>query len=72
MRTMPEVGPLLQPFEDKIRHIFIPALTGRPSCSDLERLLQILSLPARLGGLGFNGNHQQSQESERTKCKEKS
>ena len=37
------------PLEDCIRNKLIPAITGRPSISDLER--DLLSLPARLGGM---------------------
>ena len=50
-RTIPDIQALLQPLEDAIRTKLIPAITGRPACSDMERLL--LSLPARLGGLGI-------------------
>ena len=39
------------PIEDIIRSNLIPSLTGRAPPGDLERLL--LSLPSRLGGLGF-------------------
>ena len=41
----------LQPFEDVIRHHFIPAITGGHIVNDKERAL--LSLPPRLGGLGL-------------------
>ena len=50
-RIVPDLQDLLQPLEDAIRQIFIPALTGRVSPGDLER--ELLSLPARLGGLGL-------------------
>ena len=51
MRTIPDIGELLQPLEHAIRHKFIPVLTEGRSCSDDERIL--LSLPVRLGGLGI-------------------
>ena len=50
-RTIPDIAHLFQPLEKIIQNHFIPALTGRPPCSKNERLL--LSLPARLGGLGI-------------------
>ena len=51
MRTIESVGTLLQPLEDVIHQHFIPALTGRKPCSELER--NLLSLPCRLGGLNI-------------------
>ena len=51
MRTIPNIGHLLQPLEDIIRRKLIPALTGRPPPNDLVRAL--LALPARLGGMGL-------------------
>ena len=51
MRTIPNIGHLLQPLEDIIRQKLIPALTGRPPPNDLVRAL--LALPARLGGMGL-------------------
>lgn len=51
LRTIPDIQDLLLPLEDAIHHHFIPALTGRPPCSSLER--DLLSLPVRLGGLGL-------------------
>ena len=50
-RTIPNISHLLKPLEKVIHCQFIPALTGRPPCSENERLL--LSQPARLGGLGI-------------------
>ena len=52
IRTTPNIGSLLQPIEDTVRHYFIPALTGRQAISDDER--RIFSLPTRLGGLDIN------------------
>ena len=51
MRTIPSIDSLLQPLEDAIRHVFLPALIGRQSFSDEER--ELFALPARLGGLGI-------------------
>ena len=51
-RTIPGIGHLLEPLEQVIQEKFIPAITtGRPSCSKIEHSL--LSLPARMGGLGL-------------------
>ena len=51
MRTIPEIDQFLKPIENTIRNEFIPALTGGDICSDNDR--QLLSLPARYGGLGI-------------------
>ena len=51
MQTTPATANYLEPIEDIIRHKFIPAITGRPAISDLER--ELLALPCRLGGLGI-------------------
>lgn len=48
-RTVKEVSDLFQPLENCIRNKLIPAITGRPSVSDLER--DLLSLPAKKGGM---------------------
>ncbi|KAL5467485.1 hypothetical protein EMCRGX_G031714 [Ephydatia muelleri] len=50
-RTVPNISTFFTPIEDIIRSNLIPFLTGRAPPGDLERLL--LSLPPRLGGLGF-------------------
>ena len=50
-RTLPDITDLLQPIEDAIHQLLIPALTGRPPCSREER--DLLALPVRLGGLGL-------------------
>ena len=52
LRTIPDINDLLQPLEDAIHQHLIPALTGRPACSSIER--DLLALPVRLGGLGLN------------------
>eukprot|EP00731_Ephydatia_muelleri_P026168 Em0018g268a len=49
--TVPNISTFFTPIEDIIRSNLIPFLTGRAPPGDLERLL--LSLPPRLGGLGF-------------------
>ena len=50
LRTVSDIDDVLQPLENIIHQHLIPALTGRPSCSSVER--DLLALPARLGGLG--------------------
>jgi hypothetical protein len=49
-RTMPGTADLLQPLEDIIRSVFLKALLRR-DLNDLER--DMVSLPARMGGLGI-------------------
>ena len=51
VRTIPDIEDLLQPLENAIQLHLIPALTGRPPCSTIER--KLLALPVRLGGLGL-------------------
>ena len=51
LRTIPDIDDLLQPLENAIHQDLIPALTGRPPCSSIER--DLLALPVRLGGLGL-------------------
>ena len=60
-RTIPDIEHLLQPLEDAIHQILIPALTGRPPCSKVER--DVYALPSRLGGLGFPNPSSNSQSS---------
>ena len=50
-RVMPDTHTLFQPLEDVIRRSFIKAIT-RKDVNNLER--KMLSLPARLGGLGIS------------------
>ena len=57
LRTVPDISDLLQPLEIAIHQHLIPALTGQPPCSSIERAL--LALPTCLGGLGI-GNHSAS------------
>jgi len=49
-RSMPGVSHLFQPLEDSIRHDFVRSLLKR-EVNDLER--DMLSLPARMGGMGI-------------------
>ena len=51
MRTIDLVGSLFQPLEDTIHEHFIPALTGRDPCSELE--WELLALPCRFGGMNI-------------------
>ena len=51
-RTIPNLSPLLQPLENTIALKFIPSLTGRKDCSEIER--ELFALPARLGGIGLS------------------
>ncbi|CAH3180463.1 unnamed protein product, partial [Porites lobata] len=50
LRTLPDIQDLLEPLEDAISHMLIPAITER-KCTQLDR--NILALPVRLGGLGL-------------------
>ena len=50
-RVMEGLDKLLKPLKEVIVHKLIPALTGRSAISQTER--ELLSLPARLGGIGF-------------------
>ena len=52
LRTIPDIEDLLLPLEDAISQHLIPALTGRPPCSSIER--DMLALPIRHGGLGLS------------------
>ncbi len=36
-RTMPDIQDLMQPLEDVIHQRLLPAITGRPPCSKIER-----------------------------------
>ena len=49
-RTVNGSGVFLQPLEDAIRHILIPAICGK-EVTDLER--RVLSMPYRQWGLGL-------------------
>ena len=49
LRTLPDIQDLLQPLENAIAKVFLPAITEH-ECTQLER--EILALPMRKGGLG--------------------
>ena len=51
-RTIPDSAHLYQTLEDAIRNKFIPAVTGKLTCSDVER--NLFALPCRMGGLGLS------------------
>ena len=50
LRTLPDIQDLLEPLENAISQVLIPAITER-KCNQLDRT--ILALPVRLGDLGF-------------------
>ena len=50
-RTVPDIDTYLQPLEDVIRCVLIPALIGRAPPNDFER--DLFALPPRWGGLGL-------------------
>ena len=50
-RTVPDFQDLMLPLEESIHQVLIPVLTNHPPCSHIKR--KILTLPARLGGLGI-------------------
>ena len=50
MRTLPDIGALLEPLEHAIAEVLIPSITEH-TCSPLER--DLLGLPVRMGGLGL-------------------
>lgn len=50
-RTVPNIDHALQPLEDQIRSHLIPAITGQSPPND--SIHDLLSLPARLGGIGL-------------------
>ena len=58
-RTIPEIDVLLRPLDEVIHQHFIPAITGCPPCSPLER--QLLALPPRWDGLGLSNPSSDSQ-----------
>ena len=51
LRTLPGIQDLLEPLEEAISHVLIPAMVER-KCSKLDR--DVLALPVRLGGLGLS------------------
>jgi hypothetical protein len=50
LRTLPDIQDLLEPLEEAIANVLIPAIVDR-KCSQLDR--DVLALPVRLGGLGM-------------------
>ena len=50
MRTLPDIGNLMEPSERAISELLIPSTTER-NCSQVER--DLVALPARMGGLGL-------------------
>ena len=50
LRTLPDIQELLEPLENAISKVLIPAITEH-RCTPLDR--DILALPVRLGGLGM-------------------
>ena len=51
MRTTPNISDLLQPLKETIHNCLVPAITGRPPCSTMER--QLIALPPEIGELGL-------------------
>ena len=58
-RTTPEIETPLRKLEELIRSKFIPAITGKETCSDDMR--KVLILPARLGGMGLANAAEESE-----------
>ena len=50
LRTFPNIQDLLEPLQNAISHMLIPAIT-ESKCNQLDR--NILALPVRLRGLGL-------------------
>ena len=50
LRTLPDIEELLEPPENAIGNVLVPALTGH-TCTPNER--ELLALPVRLGRLGI-------------------
>ena len=59
-RVIPEIGDLLCPLEEAIRHRFLTALTGKTALTDIER--DLLALPVRLGGMGISNPTKQASQ----------
>ena len=64
IRTIPDIGNLLQPLEDAIRLHFLPKLTGQNPFNDTVR--DLMALPTRLGGLGITNPVDQASTQHRT------
>ena len=50
IRTVEATQQFLQPLEDAIRQLLLPAITGKSDISDMEK--DVIVLPAHLGGGG--------------------
>ena len=57
LRTLPDIQDLLDPLENVISQVLIPAITEH-SCKQLDR--NVLALPVRLGGLGLGNPSRES------------
>ena len=58
MRTISNIETLLILLDNTIRSILLPALLNGYSCSDMER--NLISLPAKFGGLGIFKHQERS------------
>ena len=65
LRKVPVTKAQLAPLEEAIRFVFIPAISGRSAFTDKERCL--LSLLARLGGLGLTDPRMLREEIKRSR-----
>ena len=54
-RTTPDISEFLRPLEYQIKEEFMPAVVGKQFIPD--KLRDLFSLPARMGGLGINDIH---------------
>ena len=50
-RNIPDIAGLLEPLKEAIQNHLIPALTGCPPCSSVER--DLLALPVSMGSMGI-------------------
>ena len=58
LRTIPNIGDLLTPFETAIRHSLVPSITGKNDLNNHMR--RIMALPTHLGGLGLDDPQSES------------
>ena len=65
--NIPDIGDLLLPLEEAIRHRFLTSLTGRSAFSEAER--DVMALPVHLGGLGITNLTQQAVHHHNTSLK---
>lgn len=66
LRTIPGIENYLQPFEEVLRHQFIPAITGGHIVNDRQRSL--LSILPRVGGLGLKDVTRTANEEYENSC----